>query len=575
MLNATSYKKERWRRRLSIASDETLQKLIRTVTLEELYPGHQVEVRVDGELRFEEQKNILPHQKAFHAKTPPSGKDPKFILMSGGVGSGKSTSASVEIVKLLHDYPGIEIVCVTGYDYYFDESVYPTFELVMPFDDPFVVEYNRKFRSIKCANGSTLRFKAYDDASKIKGWACHVVWIEEASMLGDGYNEKARPIFDALNMRLRGSGTFPLRMYITQNPRGLDWVWKLFIQKNKYGKDGILREVTGDNGRVSRYKEYEYESAAGDVYYSIVCNTASNTFLREGYLDSLKEQLKDDPQMYARMLEGDFAPINSLVYDYPYYSKEYNVIKWETFAEVWGLNTEQVEVPADWPVYIGIDPGGAKSPWAIEKYVVTPNGEMIGIGEWYQKEVTWTDAIDACIRLSEGHVNVKYCIDPIAAPQKVGPNLQSVETEFKSAGINVTRPAKYSKYSGILHVRDLLRADKSIPSYYMPDQQDIEGKYTYGASRLYYIEGQCPANIAEKGVWRFDAKPQREPKETEMGLSPTVNEKPVDRDDHAQTAEIFAVITKDPAVKKRRSHEKRGRQEPALFYTTKRSARGV
>jgi PBSX family phage terminase large subunit len=544
------------------------------VTLEELYPGHPVEIRDQYGLRFEEKKEILPHQWAFHKRTPPSGKDPKFILMSGGVGSGKSTSASVEIVKLLHDYPGIEIVCVTGYDYYFDESVYPTFELVMPFDDPFVVSYNKKFRAIKCANGSTLRFKAYDDASKIKGWSCHVIWIEEASTLGDGFNEKARPIFDALMMRLRGSGNFPLRVYVTQNPRGLDWIWKLFVQKNKYGNEGLVREVVEENGKISRYKEFEYEDQSGNIYYSVVCNTAANKFLREGYLDSLKEQLRDDPQMYARMLEGDFAPINSLVYDFPYFSKDQNVLKWETFAEVWGLDTKNIAVPLDWPVYIGIDPGGAKSPWAIEKYVVTPHGELVGIDEWYKTEVTWSDAIEACHKLSEGHLNVKYCIDPIAAPAKVGPNLQSVETEFKAAGINVIRPTRYSKYSGILHVRDLLKADKSTASLYAQDQQDIEGRFTHGACKLYYIEGMCPANIAEKGVWRFDAKPMRQPRETEMGLSPLINEKPVDRDDHAQTAEIFAIITKDPAVRRSKMSHRR-KQEPDLFYVTKRSARGV
>ncbi len=542
MLNKASYDKERWKTRLSLGSAGILDKLVRIVTLEELYPGFPVEVRDEFGLHFEEKTEILPHQYAFHALKTPSGIEPKFILMSGGVGSGKSTSASVEIVKLLYDYPGIEIVCVTGYDYYFDESVYPTFEKVLPFDDPFVVKYERKFRAITCANGSTLRFKAYDDASKIRGWHCHVVWIEEASTLGDGMNEKAKPIFDALIMRMRGTGNIPLRMYITQNPRGYDWVWKVFIQKGKYGNEGVVREQPDGKGGISKYKEFEYIDDSGQCYYTVLCNTQSNKFLRAGYLDSLKESLKDDPQMYARMLDGEFAPINSLVYDLPYYSPMVNVIRWEQFANTWGLDPQVKQVPRDWRVFVGIDPGGARSPWAIEKYVETPNKQLVCIEEWYQKEQTWDQAIKACLDMMEGHDNVTFAIDPIAAPSKIGPNLQSVEHEFTSAGVNVKKPLAYNKTAGILHLRSMMRPDKQIPSLYHNDFLTEDGNYAIGSSTLYYIEGACPSNLAEKGVWRFDAKATRQPKESEYGLTPVVNEKPVDRDDHAQTAEIFAAL---------------------------------
>ncbi len=220
----------RRRSRMAANAAEKVRSMLAPFILERLYPPTPTET-IPGSGKWKNVYNIQPHQKKVHERFTPSGKKPKFTLFSSGVGAGKSLTMCAEMMRQLRTYPGIQIVVVTAFDYYFDEFLMPIWNQVLPDDSPHIKSFNRKSRSVVLTNGSRIRFKAYDDPDKIKGWQAHRIWIEEGSEIGDGNNDKAREIWKALLMRLRATKPgYALEMYVTQNPKGHNWLWSIFIK---------------------------------------------------------------------------------------------------------------------------------------------------------------------------------------------------------------------------------------------------------------------------------------------------------------------------------------------------------
>lgn len=586
----------RWRRKAVQNIKNAILDMVNPFTLLSLYPDREEKVGDTWVTR----KEILPHQQKLHDKISLCGREANVIGFSGGVGSGKSLALHVEMLYLLRRYPGIKIVTVCGYDYFFDESVNKTRELVLPDDDPLIERYNIKERLIVMKNGSEWRFKAYDDPEKIKGWEAHVVWIEEGSELGDGNSSKAMAIYRALLMRLRGQGNYPLRLYISQNPKGHNWFWNLFIKDSPYRNQPRVTWVIAPgedeaNPNGVCYKEYEIVRPNGDIMYCISVPTAVNTKLPPSYLSTMLDQFSNDPQTRMRMIEGDFNPINQLIYDLPFYNPKINIVPLQKVLQYWELDRayDPLEAFRRWPLTVGIDTGGQQSPWAVEFYAHAPDGTLFCCDELYLYKQTWgsvAEAIKEKTRFWTGPVN--YYIDPISSRQAAGPNQQRIVDEFAQYGIPCQMPEHYNKHSGISHVQSLLSPDRDRPHPYLEDEYDeATGQWAIGCPTLFYLrddayisvknpnipgsvdnpEGWIPFyNLKEKEVYRIDFKRQHEPKEYEEGLSPAPQEKPVDRDDHAQTAEMFATMGSFPI--ETRSRKKRdGSERPDIRYAaTKR-----
>lgn len=592
-------KDSRWRRKVIVNVKNAILDMVNPFTLLDLYPTREEKV---GD-HWEAVKEILPHQQKLHDRVSLCGREANIIGFSGGVGSGKSLALHVEMVSLLRRYPGIKIVTVCPFDYFFDESVNKTRELVLPDDDPLVETYNIRERRITMKNGSEWRFKAYDDPEKIKGWEAHIIWIEEGSELGDGNSQKAMSIYRALLMRLRGQGNYPLRMYISQNPKGHNWFWTLFVKDSPYRNKPKVTWVIPPGTDRERpegvcYKEYEMVRPNGDVMYCISVPTAVNTKLPPTYLNTMLDQFSNDPQTRLRMIEGDFNPINQLIYDLPYYNPKVNIIEAQDLFAYWELDraANPWEAFRRWPLYVGIDTGGQQSPWAVEFYARAPDGSLYCCDELYLFKQTWgmvAEAIKEKTLLWSGPIT--YFIDPISSRQSSGPNQQRISDEFAQYGIPCLMPEHYNKHSGITHVQSLLMPDREIPHPYLVDDYDEQsGLYAIGAPTLYYLkdssqketrvigvqgskdnpEGWIPYyNLKEKEVWRIDMKKARLQTEQEEGLSPQTYEKPVDRDDHAQTAEMFALLGCYP-LETRRHRRNLSSNKPTLPYSGLKRSRG-
>lgn len=550
-------------------AQETFTSLLEPFILDKMYPAVEEEVAPG---KWVPKHTIQPHQKKLHDRVTRSGLPANRILFSGGVGNGKSHCMAVEMYRLLRTYPRIKIVVVTAYDYYFSQFILPTWYKVLPEDSPHIKRYNRKDRIITLTNGSQIAFRAYDDPDKIRGWDAHVIWIEEAAELGDGNNEKAYQIWLNLNMRLRSNDPrgYPLIMYVSQNPKGHNWVWKVFVRS----EPGVADQPLGDDGyktifgktadgKDRAYKEWEkVEKASGNVFYTISTGSSANVYNPVGYVASMLGQMADNPAVRQRMVEGDFNLVNTLVYDAPVYSERTHLISYSHFLDYWEIG----DIPSWWRVVVGIDCGGQRSPWAIEYYAQTEDGSWVCFDEIYKMGLTWGEIAELILEKNPPDEygrprfeNIQYWIDPISSNQKQGPTSDTIKEEFARRGIGTNMPKHYNKTGGIMRVQSFMKRNMAQPCPYKPDVllEDAEGNHAYdiGHSQLYYLTGMphkrsdinplghaCPANIAEKQVYRYDTQREMAVKDAEEGLTPVLSEKLVDRDDHAQTAEMFFAL---------------------------------
>lgn len=564
--NKTLYRAERMLLRIREKVSEQIEDMVKTYPLESLYPS--VEVEVNG--RYTHVREILPHQRLVHQKISLCGKTPSYILVNGGVGSGKSVGTTVDIIDVMLRYPGIKVVCVTGYDYLIDESIWPNWEKVMLFEDSRIESLNRKARILKFRNGSEIRFKAYDDADKIRGWDAHVIWIEEGGTLGDGNSHKAKAIWQALLQRHRAQGRYPRFIIVSQNPKGHNWSWKIFIEKSPQRRNPVVHwirrpEECKQGQFPAFYKEYEYVSDSGTVFYCVSSNTGANTKNPKEYEANMYSQMTQAE--IKRMVDGDFDAANELAFDAPFFSRYTHVVPLLNVMAYYEFDrADEFRFPRHWPVICGIDVGGTRSPWALIWFVIDPDTQTLFcfkeryINAQAQTQV-WDDIVDILKEEEENWDHVDYYIDPKSGPMHTGPNLTSIIEEFSDVGIDAQIPKGYGKHGGILHARRFLKPDLTYPCPFLDDREpDDDGKYSIGRAKLYFIQGACEKLLQEMETWRYAPLPMREAREWEEGLSPVVSEKLLDRDDHGPTAMLFALIGYSP-LPKHRTARKRDKED--------------
>jgi len=484
---------------------------------------------------------------------------------------------------MMRKYPGLEVVGCTAWDFHISEFVLPVFEKVLPLEHPFRLRSNRKSMTYWMTNGSVIRFKAYDDPDKIRGWQCHVLYFPECNQLGDNNAYKGRNIWSACLNRQRSAGAFMPRIVLADtNPSAHNWIWEMFIRGNAYEDEGLVTIVPASATRPeTKVREYEKE-VNGFVYYTVSSGTDSNAFLPPGYLEKNLADLEGDPELKARMLEGSFTPALALVYGPPIFSEKTHIIDEDAFLAYWGISDwtggfdprrcipRGGGEPGDWKLWLGIDSAGNYAPWAVEFYLQTPEDEhgmvqYVCIDEIYVSGVGWDYIADAIMDKVEGWDEVSYWIDPIHSKQGQygGMNYQAIYDNFRKRGIPVqTMKHQHVIEAGVTAVKDLLRPDRSYPFLYGDDKKGNDPEdirrydlWDHGASRLYYLgkrleNGSLIAyakhNMMEKGVYRRDTSKMRPPKAHMEGLKPEGPEKIIGQQDHAQTAEMFAVHGMNP-----------------------------
>ena len=158
----------------------------------------------------------------------------RYTAYGGARGGGKSWALRRKLVTLCLRYPGIKCLLVRRtYSELKANHLYPMLE---EYGELF--SYSDSDKIMRFAGGSSIALGYCDaerDVLRYQGQEYDIIAIDEATQLSELQ-------FSVLKACLRGTRSFPRRMYLTCNPGGVGhaWVKRLFIDK-KY-RDGERAE---------------------------------------------------------------------------------------------------------------------------------------------------------------------------------------------------------------------------------------------------------------------------------------------------------------------------------------------
>jgi len=218
---------------------------------------------------------LLDHQMQF------VNSDSRYVINSGGVGSGKTYSIVLKTLQLCLTYPGIFILIGAQTFPLLRDTTMREFISVVPTE---LIRVHNKTRShFILHNGSEVLFRPLDDPNKIKSYNLGAAAIEELT-------DVSEDIFKMIRTRMRQPG-MPGQVYGATNPGGFtNWVYKSFINK-------------------------ETRIADSEVVFS---KSVDNDYLPAEYLTDLETLKKSNPEYYARMILGQWGNLEGLVYALPY-----------------------------------------------------------------------------------------------------------------------------------------------------------------------------------------------------------------------------------------------------------------
>lgn len=215
---------------------------------------------------------IKPHQGQFVRSKK------RYILNSGGVGSGKTYSIVIKTLVLCIENPGIFILIGAQTYPLLRDTTLREFLNICP--QAILKSFNKTQNHFTLMNGSEIIFRSFDDPNKLKSLNLGACGIEEMTDIHED-------IFKMLRTRMRQDG-MPGCIYGATNPGTFgNWVYKNFI------------ESPIDNS---------------EVIYSI---SADNIYLPKEYLQDLETMKKSNPEYYERMVMGKWGMLEGVIYNFP------------------------------------------------------------------------------------------------------------------------------------------------------------------------------------------------------------------------------------------------------------------
>lgn len=215
---------------------------------------------------------IDPHQTAF------VNSNSRYLLNSGGVGSGKTYSLVLRAIKMLVENPGIFGVIGAQTMPLLRNTTLREFLAVCP--PEIISNHNKSTNTFDFTMGSTLVFLPLDDPNKLKSINAGFIAIEEMTDIDE-------EIFKMLRTRLRQIG-MPHCLFGATNPSVFEnFVYRYFIDKP-------IRN--------------------SEVVYS---ESADNFHLPPEYLEDLEEMRATNPEYYERMVKGKWGKLEGLIYNLP------------------------------------------------------------------------------------------------------------------------------------------------------------------------------------------------------------------------------------------------------------------
>jgi len=235
----------------------------------------------------------------------------KFPYYLGGFGSGKSLIGAHRIIRSSLENPGSVSLCGSQSYPLLRDSVVKTFieELALlqkRFDNEnigidLIADFNKTELKLTFFNGSEVLFRSTEDPSKFKSINLDFFWLDEPADIQE-------ETFFMLVGRLRGKHTRNHFGVLTGNPSHPGhWLYKLYV-----------------------------ESPPSADYLLVHSSSYENSFLPDGYVDSMEKSYSED--YAARYLRGEWVLFEGLVYSEfsrDVHVKDFTGVR-HSFSEYWG-----------------------------------------------------------------------------------------------------------------------------------------------------------------------------------------------------------------------------------------------
>ena len=189
----------------------------------------------------------------------------KYRAFIGGIGSGKTYAGAVEALR--QPAGSVGMILAPTYPMLRDA----TFKTVVNIcDDANIIkDLNKSSMHLTLINGSEILFRSSDSPDRLRGANLGWFWLDEAGMM-------KHDVWYIMLGRIRLS---PLKAWVTTTPRGLNWLYDVFV-KNKTDKHTLIKS-----------------------------KTIQNTYLPTDFIESVKGQYTTE---FARQeLEGEFIEDSS------------------------------------------------------------------------------------------------------------------------------------------------------------------------------------------------------------------------------------------------------------------------
>lgn len=456
--------------------------------------------------------NLKPKQARFVLSKAP------YCAYGGGVGNGKTLAALIKVHMHCEANPGAYFLIGRKYFPELRDSTMRDFlQLMGDYGN-----YRAGDKIFDYPNGSQVIFRHLDNQDSLTNLNLSGFYVDQAEDIPEA-------TFDYLSGRCRleynkKTHTFiseRLRM-ITFNPKGHDWIWRLFDQK-----------LTADGEDLPNPEDYHLE----------VATTFENRDnLPADYLKSLESK----PKIWKdRFMYGSFDTKAGRIFE-----------EWNRAVHI--IPKGKFEIPPLWEKFRAID-HGQTNPTSCHWYAVDFDGNIYVYREYYKPNATVSTHVKNINTLSrewseEGMVDGEYSytvIDPSTHAQtreKDGYKF-SVAHEYLDAGI-ATIKAQNDVTAGINRVREYMRID---PERYHPflHVRDLTPghplmKYNVGRNpddavlgspKLFVFE-DCEMLIKE--IPEYEWQPL---KYNQIGLSNEID-KPVKNFDHAVDDLRYAIMSR-------------------------------
>lgn len=366
----------------------------------------------------------------------------------GGVGSGKSCAGCVEAFLTAMEYPGSEgLVGRWGYrdltatTWRFLKKIVPR-ELVADSCESI----QKTYLDLYAPEGKISRIWGWhlSNTDAIHSLELDWAFIDEADKIPLKHGPELWSLLDA---RLRGgpNKTGPLRMWVTGNPNGRDWLWRLFVQKG-FREYQVIRMPTGSN---SRYQPDGYEQR--------LRRTNSREWAR-------------------RYLDAEFNEFEGAV-----------LWNWDERVHV----IDPFPVPKHWPLFLSVDPGMADACAAL---LLTSDeaGNVFVVNEYYDAGKTISQQCEAILRMVGARQVEWTVIDPSTRRRDEAVGTKRIDL-YRQHGLPNVQEANNSLLDGIAVLQEGLQVEASRAH---PVTQAL------GAPR-FYVFRHCGQLRNEIGGWRW------------------------------------------------------------------------